>query len=138
MELSMSITVNKSGSTTDVVYDLVSEQGARKEFLVAASGLNEAERLIVNHTLRPNGAKGTDVHSIVFSKGDIDDVTGAFTLGSVELILRVPRATAFTDTVVKDLTKQMQCLLTNTFVVGLKNGITIEGDYSQSGAFVPA
>lgn len=133
----MAITVNKSGSTTDVVYDLISEQGARKEFLVAASGLNEAERLHVTHTLRPNGAKGTDTHSFVFSKGDIDDVTGAFTLGSVEVILRVPRATAFTDTIVKDLTKQAQCLLNNTFVVGLKNGITIEGDYSQAGAFVP-
>jgi hypothetical protein len=133
----MAITVNKSGSTTDVVYDLISEQGPRKEFLVAASGLSEAERLVVTHTLRPNGSKGTDTHSFTFSKGDVDDVTGAFTLGSVEVILRVPRATAFTDTIVKDLTKQAQCLLTNTFVVGLKNGITIEGDYSQSGAFVP-
>jgi hypothetical protein len=134
----MSIIVNKSTGTTDVVYDLSSESGSRKEFLVAASGLNEAERLIVEHTLKPNGSKGTDVHRFIFSKGDIDDVTGAFTLGSVEVILRIPRATAFTDTVVKDLTKQAQCLLTNAFVVGLKNGITIEGDYSQSGAFVPA
>jgi hypothetical protein len=134
----MAITVNKSGSTTDVVYELSSENGPKKEFIVAASGLNEAERLVVEHTLKPNGSKGTDVHRFVFSKGDIDDITGAFTLGSVEVILRVPRATAFTDTVVKDLTKQAQCLLTNSFVVGLKNGITIEGDYSQSGAFVPA
>lgn len=134
----MAITVNKSTGTTDVVYDLSSESGSRKEFLVAASGLNEAERLIVEHTLKPNGSKGTDVHRFIFSKGDIDDTTGAFTLGSVEVILRVPRATAFTDTVVKDLTKQAQCLLTNAFVVGLKNGITIEGDYSQTAAFVPA
>lgn len=134
----MAITVNKSTGTTDVVYDLSSESGSRKEFLVAASGLNEAERLIVEHTLKPNGSKGTDVHRFIFSKGDIDDTTGAFTLASVEVILRVPRATAFTDTVVKDLTKQAQCLLTNTFVVGLRNGITIEGDYSQAAAFVPA
>jgi hypothetical protein len=91
----------------------------------------------VTHNLRPNGAKGTDVHSFVFSKGDVDDVSGAFTLGSVEVIIRVPRAAGFTDTVIKDLTKQAQCLLNNTFVVALKNGITLEGDYSQSGAFVP-
>lgn len=133
----MSITVNKSGSTTDVVYDLASEKGPVKEFLVAASGLQEAERLVVEHSLKPNGSKGTDVHRFIFSKGDVDDTTGAFTLGSVEVILRIPRATAFTDTVVKDLAKQAQCLLTNTFIVGLKNGITIEGDYSQTGAFVP-
>jgi hypothetical protein len=119
------------------VYDLASQNDFVKEFIVAGSGLLEAERLKVTHNMRPNGGKGTDVHSFVFSKGDVDDVTGAFTLGSVEVIIRVPRATAFTDTVVKDLTKQAQCLLTNTFVVGLKNGITIEGDYSQSGAFVP-
>jgi hypothetical protein len=134
----MSITVNKSTDTTDVVYDLASENGPKKEFIVAASGLNEAQRLLVEHTLKPNGSKGTDVHRFVFSKGDIDDTTGAFTLGSVEVTLRIPRATAFTDTVVKDLTKQAQCLLTNSFVVGLKNGITIEGDYSQAAAFVPA
>jgi hypothetical protein len=133
----MAITVNKSGSTTDVVYDLSSESGPKKEFLVAASGLLESEKLLVEHTLKPAGSKGTDVHRFVFSKGDNDDITGAFTLGSVEVILRVPRATAFTDTVVKDLAKQAQCLLTNTFIVGLKNGITIEGDYSQAGAFVP-
>lgn len=133
----MAITVNKSGSTTDVVYELANENGPRKEFLVAASGLLEPEKLLVEHTLKNIGSKGTDVHRFVFSKGDVDDVTGAFTLGSVEVILRVPRATAFTDTVVKDLAKQAQCLLTNTFIVGLKNGITIEGDYSQTGAFVP-
>lgn len=133
----MSITVNKSGSTTDVVYELSSESGPVKTFLVAASGLQEPEQLVVKHSLKQIGAKGTDVHSFTFSKGDVDDVNGAFTLGSVEVILRVPRATAFTDTVVKDLAKQAQCLLTNTFVVGLKNGITLEGDYSQSGAFVP-
>lgn len=137
MELVMAITVNKSGNTTDVVYDLSSENGSKKEFIVAASGLHEAERLLVEHSLKPNGSKGTDTHRFVFSKGDIDDTTGAFTLGSVEVVLRVPRATAFTDTIVKDLAKQAQCLLTNTFIVGLKNGITIEGDYSQTAAFVP-
>jgi hypothetical protein len=133
----MAITVNKSGSTTDVVYDLAAETAGKREFTYAAAGLSEAERLVVTHNLRPVGAKGTDVHSFTFSKGDIDDVSGAFTLASVEVILRVPRATGFTDTVIKDLTKQAQCLLNNTFVIGLKNGITIEGDYSQSGAFVP-
>lgn len=133
----MAITVNKSGSTTDVVYELQSESQNRKEFIVASSGLQEAQRLVVTHNLRQNGQKGTDIHSFTFSKGDVDDTTGAFTLGSVEVILRVPRATAFTDTVVKDLTKQAQCLLTNTFVVGLKNGLTLEGDYSQSATFVP-
>jgi len=133
----MAITVNKSGSTTDVVYDLSSSTDTKKEFLVAASGLQEAERLVIEHSLRPVGQKGTDVHRFTFSKGDVDDTTGAFTQGSVEVILRIPRAAAFTDTVVKDLAKQAQCLMTSTFIVGLKNGITSEGDYSQSGAFVP-
>lgn len=133
----MSLTVNKSGSTTDVVFELASENGGKKVFICAAAGLTESERIEVTHNLRPNGAKGTDVHSFTVSKGDVDDVSGAFTLGSVEVVFRVPRATGFTDTVVKDLAKMAQCLLTNTFVIGLKNGITLEGDYSQSGAFVP-
>jgi hypothetical protein len=121
-----------------VVFDLSSENASKKIFLNQATGLQAQERIEVDHILRPSGAKGTDVHKVVISKGDVDATTGAFTQASVELVLRIPRATAFDDTVVKDLTKMMQCLLTNAFVVGLKNGITIEGDYSQSGAFVPA
>jgi hypothetical protein len=133
----MSIIATKSNGTTDITYELASEQGARKEFINKAAGLTEAERLVVTHNLRPNGAKGTDIHSFVFSKGDVDDTTGQFTLGSVEVILRVPRATAFTETVVKDLCKQAQCLLINTFVSGLYAGVTIEGDYQASSAFYP-
>lgn len=134
----MAITVNKSANTTDVVYALSSENGSKKSFIVAASGLNAPERLEVEHNLRPVGAKGTDQHRFTFTKGDIDSVTGAFTQGSVEVTIRIPRAAGFTDVVVRDLTKQAQCLLANAFVDGLKNGITIEGDYSQSAAFVPA
>jgi len=134
----MSITVNKSANTTDVVYALSQENGSKKTFVVAASGLNAPERLEIEHNMRPVGAKGTDQHRFTFSKGDVDAVTGAFTLGSVEVILRIPRAAGFSDVVIRDLTKQAQCLLANSFVDGLKNGITIEGDYSQAGAFVPA
>jgi hypothetical protein len=90
LELVMSIIATKSNGTTDITYELASEQGARKEFINKAAGLTEAERLVVTHNLRPNGAKGTDIHSFVFSKGDVDDTTGQFTLGSVEVILRVP------------------------------------------------
>lgn len=133
----MSIIVTKSNATTDITYELASENGAKKEFINKSAGLLESERLLVEHNLRPNGNKGTDTHRFVFSKGDVDDVTGAFTLGSVEVVIRVPRATAFTETVVKDLCKQAQCLLINTFVSGLYAGITIEGDYHQD-AFTPA
>jgi hypothetical protein len=133
----MSLIVTKSNATTDITYDLQSDNGSKKSFINKAAGLQEAERLEVDHNLRPNGAKGTDVHRFVLSKGDVDDVTGAFTLGSVEVIFRVPRATAFTETVVKDLAKQAQCLLSNAFVAGLYAGITIEGDYHVD-AFTPA
>jgi hypothetical protein len=133
----MSIIVTKSNATTDITYDLQSENGARKEFINKASGLQASERLVVNHNLRQNGQKGTDTHTFTFSKGDVDSVTGAFTLGSVEVILRVPRATAFTSTVIKDLTKQAQCLLKDSFVEGLYAGITVEGDYHLD-SFTPA
>jgi hypothetical protein len=133
----MSIIVTKSNATTDITYELASEAGPKKEFINKTAGLLEAERLLVEHNLRPNGSKGTDIHRFVFSKGDVDDTTGAFTLGSVEVVIRVPRATAFTETVVKDLCKQAQCLLINAFVSGLYAGITIEGDYHQD-AFTPA
>jgi len=133
----MSIIATKSDGTTDITYELASEQGARKEFINKTAGLTEAERLVVTHNLRPNGAKGTDIHSFTFSKGDVDDVTGQFTLGSVEVIIRVPRASAFTSTVIKDLTKQAQCLLKNAFIEGLYAGVTIEGDYQAASAFYP-
>jgi hypothetical protein len=133
----MSIIVTKSNATTDITYESSTDNGSKKSFINKAAGLMESERLEVEHNLRPNGAKGTDIHTFTFSKGDVDDVTGAFTLGSVKVEFRVPRATAFTETVVKDLAKQAQCLLINTFVSGLYAGLTLEGDYHQD-AFTPA
>lgn len=133
----MSIIVTKSDATTDITYELSSESGTKKEFMNKLSSLQQAERLLVEHNLRPNGAKGTDVHRVVFSKGTVDDTTGAFTLGSVEVIFRVPRADAFTEGVVQDLSKQAQCLLKEAFVNGLYYGITTEGDYHLD-TFSPA
>lgn len=133
----MSIIVTKSDATSDITYELSSESGTKKEFMNKSSSLQQAERLLVEHNLRPNGAKGTDIHRIVLSKGSVDDTTGAFTLGSVEAIFRVPRATAFTEEVIQDLSKQLQCLLKEAFVSGLYYGITTEGDYHVD-SFVPA
>jgi hypothetical protein len=132
----MSIIVTKSDATTDVTFDLSSENGTKKEFINKATTLQESERLVVEHNLRPNGNKGTDIHTFTFSKGDVDDVTGAFTLGSVKVEIRVPRATAFTATVIKDLAKYAQCLLKGTFVEDLYAGVTTEGDYHVD-SFVP-
>jgi hypothetical protein len=132
----MSIIVTKSDATTDVTFDLSSESGLKKTFINKATTLQECERLEIEHNLRPNGAKGTDEHRFIFTKGDVDDVTGAFTLGSVEVKIRVPRATAFTSTVVKDLAKYAQCLLKAAFVADLYAGVTTEGDY-HCDSFVP-
>lgn len=132
----MSIIVTKADHVSDITYELSAESGTKKEFMNKSSSLQQAERLLVEHNLRPNGAKGTDVHRVVFSKGNVDDVTGAFTLGSVEVIFRVPRADAFTSAVVQDLAKQAQCLLKGTFVDSLYYGITTEGDYHVD-SFVP-
>jgi hypothetical protein len=132
----MSIIVTKSDAVTDVTFDLANESGPKKEFINKATSLTESERLVIEHNLRPNGAKGTDIHTFVFSKGDVDDVTGAFTLGSVKVEIRVPRATAFTSTVIKDLAKYAQCLLKASFVGDMYAGITTEGDY-HCDSFVP-
>lgn len=133
----MAITVNKSGSTTDVVYDLLSETGAKREYINKSAGLLEAEKLMISHNMRPAGAKGSDIHVIEFSKQDVDDTTGAFTVGSARLTLTIPRATGFSTTVIRDLTKQLQCLLANAVIDALVVGVTTDGDASQAGSFVP-
>jgi len=132
----MSLIVTKSDHTTDVTFDLVSDAAGKKVFLDKTSGLTESVSIEVEHNLRPAGAKGSDRHTIRVLKQDVDDVTGAFTIASFVLTISIPRASAFTPTVIKDMAKYMQCLLKQSFIGDLAVGVTTEGDYHQD-SFVP-
>lgn len=132
----MSLIVTKSDHTTDITFDLVSEQGGKRVYLNKSTGLTESETIEIEHNLRPAGAKGSDRHIIRVLKQDVDDTTGAFTIASFVLTISIPRATAFTSTVVKDLSKYLQCLLKQSFIGDLAVGVTTDGDYHQD-SFVP-
>ena len=132
----MSLIVTKSDHTTDITFDLVSDQGGKRTYLNKASGLTESELIEVEHQLRPSGAKGSDRHIIRVLKQDVDDTTGAFSIASFVLTISIPRASAFTSTVCKDLAKYLQCLLKQSFVGDLVLGVTTDGDYHQD-SFVP-
>lgn len=133
----MSLIVTKLDATTDVTFDLVSEQNGKKTFLNKATGLTESETIEIEHNLRPAGAKGSDRHTIRILKQDVDDVTGNFSVASFVLTISIPRASAFTNTVIGDMSKYLQCLLKATFIQDIKVGITTEGDYHVD-SYVPA
>jgi len=130
------IVVTRSDASTDVTFTEISQSGLAQVFLNQAAGMVEPEQIEFKHVLRPPGAKGSDKHIITLSKGDADDDTGQFSLASVKLEVTVPRAAGVTPTVVKDLTKFLQCLLTNANVDALINGVSPSGDYSLD-AFAP-
>jgi hypothetical protein len=128
--------VTKSDHTTDVTFTQDSESGYKQGFADLTSGLTAPVRIDFEHRMRPVGAKGTDRHIITISKGDVDSTTGAFSLATVQLVISVPRAAAFTATVMKDLAKYMQCLLKQSIVGDFVNGVSPSGDYHQD-SFVP-
>lgn len=132
------IIVTKSDGTTDVTFAPTAVTGNKKTYQNAASGLTEPLTLEVEHVLRPVGAKGTDRHIVTIRKGDVDDTDSEFTQAYVKCEIGVPRKSAFSDTVVKDLVRQVTSYLTATNIVALKNGVTPEGDYNVTGPFNPA
>jgi hypothetical protein len=132
------IILTKSDGTTDVTYVPSASTGSKREYQNVGSGLVEPLQLSVEHQLRPVGAKGSDRHIVTLRKGDVDDVTGEFTQASVQFVMVVPRASAFTDTVMKDLVKQLISYIKDANIVDLKAGVTPEGDYNVSGPFNPA
>lgn len=127
-----------SDGTTDYTYTPNGIMGAKRDYVRAAAGLSEQQTLTVEHVLRPVGAKGSDRHIVTLRRGDIDDTTGDFTQLIAKFELVVPRASAFTDTIVKDVVRQLTSYLTATNIVALKNGATPEGDYNVTGPFNPA
>lgn len=131
------ITVTRADASTDVVFTEISQNGLQQLFVNQAAGMLEPEQIEIKHLLRPPGAKGTDKHIITISKGDADDDTGQFSLASVKIEINVPRATGITPTVIKDLTKFAQCLLKNTVVDGVINGVSPSGDLTVD-SFSPA
>lgn len=135
----MSIIVTKSNGTTDVTYALQSAKDLQAVFSNVSAGLVEPETCRIQHFLRPVGAKGTDRHQIVFQKAIVEDTTNNFLVGSVSLMISVPRSAEFTLAMVKDLVAQLTSYVNLTAnLTTLVNGATPEGDFNVTGPFNPS
>jgi len=134
-----SIILTKSDGTTDVTYTLQSANGSLNVYADQSSGLVNPATLRVQHTLRPAGAKGTDRHQIVLQKAIVESTTDQYLVGSISMVLSVPRSSEFTIAMVKDLVAQFTSYFCKTAnVTSLFNGATPEGDFNVTGPFNPS
>lgn len=137
--MSGSITLTKSNGTTDVVYTLQQALGNQNVYANQAAGLVAPETLRVQHFLRPAGAKGTDRHQIVLQKAIVESTTDQYLVGSLSMVVSVPRSTEFTLAMLKDMVAQFTSYFNLTAnVTALFNGATPEGDYNVTGPFNPS
>jgi hypothetical protein len=135
----MSVIVTKCDGTTDITYALTQQLGTQLNFSNVSAGLTEPETLRIQHFMRPPGAKGTDRHQIVFQKAIVEDTSNNYLVGSVSLLLSVPRSTEFTLTMVKDLVAQLTSYINKTAnLTSIYNGGTPEGDFNVTGPFNPS
>lgn len=135
----MSVIVTKADHVTDITYSLTEQKGTQWNFANVASGLTEPETLRVQHFMRPPGAKGTDRHQIVLQKAIVEDASNNYLVGSVSLLISVPRSSEFTLAMVKDLLAQLSSYINVPANIStIMNGGTPEGDFNVSVAFVPA
>jgi hypothetical protein len=135
----MSIILTKSNGTTDITYTLQGIVGNKAVYTNQSVGLTAPETLRVEHTLRPIGAKGSDRHLIVLTKGVVETSTLNFLQGSVSLQITVPRSSDFTTTMLKDLMAQLTSYMNLTAnVTAFFNGATPEGDFNVTGPFNPS
>jgi hypothetical protein len=134
-----SIILTKSDGTTDVTYALQSSNGAQNVYANQAAGLVAPETLRVQHFLRPSGAKGTDRHQIVIQKAIVESTTDQYLVGSLSMVMSIPRSTEFTLAMVKDLVAQFTSYFNKTAnITSLFNGATPEGDFNVTGPFNPS
>lgn len=136
----MSIILTKSNGTTDITYAL---QGVDPKtgatYTNQSASLSAPETLRIKHTLRPIGAKGSDRHLIVLTKGVVETTSLAFLQGSVSLQITIPRSSDFTLAMLKDLMAQLTSYMNLTAnVTSVFNGATPEGDFNVTGPFNPS
>jgi len=135
----MSIILTKSNGTSDITYVLQGINGSKAVYSNQSAGLTAPETLRVEHTLRPLGAKGSDRHLIVLTKGVVETASLNFLQGSVSLQITIPRSSDFTLAMMKDLIAQMTSYINLTAnVTSLYNGATPEGDFNVTGPFNPS
>lgn len=135
----MSVIVTKSNGSTDVTYTLTEQKGSQLNFSNIAAGLTEPETMRVQHFMRPPGAKGSDRHQIVFQKAIVEDTTNNYLIGSVSLLITVPRSSEYTLTMVKDLIAQLTSYVNLTAnLTTVVNGGTPDGDFNVTGPFNPS
>jgi hypothetical protein len=134
-----SIILTKCDGTTDVTYALQSSNGAQNVYANQSAGLVSPETLRVQHWLRPAGAKGTDRHQIVLQKAIVESTTDQYLVGSLSMMISVPRSSEFTLAMLKDLVAQFTSYFNKTpNVTSLFNGATPEGDFNVTGPFNPS
>lgn len=134
-----SIILTKSDGTTDVTYTLQSQNGAQNVYADQSSGLVSPATLRIQHFLRPAGAKGTDRHQIVLQKAIVESTTDQYLVGSLSMVMSIPRSSEFTLAMVKDLVAQFTSYFNKTAnVTALFNGATPEGDFNVTGPFNPS
>lgn len=135
----MSVIVTKSNGSTDITYTLTEQKGSQLNFSNISAGLTEPETLRIQHFMRPPGAKGTDRHQIVFQKAIVEDTTNNYLIGSVSLLLSVPRSSEYTLAMVKDLIAQLTSYINLTAnLTTIVNGGSPEGDFNVTGPFNPS
>lgn len=134
----MSLILTKADGTTDVTYTIQQNTGSQQVFQNVLAGLTEPETIRIQHFLRPNGAKGSDRHQIVFTKAIVEDTTNQYLQLIASLQFSVPRSSEITLAMLKDMVAQMTSYVNRSAnLSALFNGATPEGDFNVTGPFNP-
>lgn len=131
--------VTNSDATTDKTFTKVLDSGNKSTFARTGLAPSAAESIDMDHTFQPeNKLTGNDRHSVTIRKAVSATVNGTDTIvvGSVTLTLSIPRVSAWTLTMTKDLTKNLQCLLKDSYVADIVAGVNQSGDLHQD-SFTP-
>jgi hypothetical protein len=135
----MSIIVTKSNGTTDVTFTIQSHDGSGQVFTNQSAGLVEPESLLITHNLRPQGAKGTDRHTVSYRKVKVETTSLQNLVLGISVQFAIPRSGDITLAMVKDAMAMLTSYLNLTAnITSIYNGATPEGDFNVTGPFNPS
>lgn len=104
-------------------FTLQSQDMKEAKYIDTASSLSVPTFATISHQIVPQGRSGIDRHLVKFGISAVDVEGKTFTV-TASCQLSIPRSTAITDTIIKDVTAFMRNYMTSAYALLLSDGIT--------------
>ncbi len=134
---SSTIIVTANNGTTDYTFALQSQNGYKSVWTDQANTSVQRRTIEANHDVKALGNPGSDVHTLVLRREEVNSTSGKVTTAKVSLQITVPKSSDITTADILNDIASMMSLFNKNFMNYFIAGETPPGDYNVTGPFNP-